>query len=78
MACRCPGPMAHNYNQAHDDEMDAFRAFVAQFPRTVLLVDTYDTLEGVRRVTALARELGTDFQVQSVRLDSGDLGELAR
>lgn len=72
------GTMAHSYVQAHDDEIDAFRAFVREFPETVLLVDTYDTLQGVRKVIRLAGELGEDFRVRGVRLDSGDLGELAK
>ncbi len=72
------GTMAHSYVQAHDHEVDAFRAFAAQYPETILLVDTYDTLEGVRRVIRLARELGGAFRVRAVRLDSGDLGALAR
>ena len=42
------GTMAHSYVQAHDDEADAFREMAALYPETVLLVDTYDTLEGVR------------------------------
>jgi nicotinate phosphoribosyltransferase len=71
------GTMAHSYIQAHPDEMAAFKAFTQEFPQTTLLVDTYDTLEGVRRVIELARQLGDDFQVQSIRLDSGDLAELA-
>jgi len=72
------GTMAHSYVQAHDVELDAFREFARTFPSTVLLVDTYDTLRGVRRVVELARELGDDFGVRAIRLDSGDLGELAR
>jgi nicotinate phosphoribosyltransferase len=72
------GTMAHSYVQAHDDEYQALRDFAEVFPETVLLVDTYDTLEGVRRVVRLAEELGARFRVRGVRLDSGDLVELAR
>lgn len=72
------GTMAHSYVEAHDRELDAFREFARLYPDTVLLVDTYDTLEGVRRVVALRRELGDDFRVSGVRLDSGDLAKLAR
>jgi nicotinate phosphoribosyltransferase len=71
------GTMAHSYVQAHHSELEAFRAFAVQYPDTVLLVDTYDTLEGVRNVILLARELGGEFRVRAVRLDSGDLGALA-
>ena len=71
------GTMAHSYIQAHDDEMDAFRKFVAEFPETVLLVDTYDTIKGVEKVVRLAEDLGDDFRVRGIRLDSGDLAELA-
>jgi len=41
-------------------------------------VDTVDTIAGVRQAIALSRKLGSDFRVQGIRLDSGDLGELAR
>jgi len=71
------GTLAHSYIQAHDDEYAAFRAFAAIYPETTLLVDTYDTLDGVRKVIDLARELGPAFRVAAVRLDSGDLGGLA-
>jgi nicotinate phosphoribosyltransferase len=69
--------MAHSFIQAFDSEIDAFRAFARNYPATTLLVDTYDTLEGVRRVVTLAKELRPDFRVRAVRLDSGDLAELA-
>jgi nicotinate phosphoribosyltransferase len=72
------GTMAHSYIQAHDDEYEAFRQFTKTFPETILLVDTYETVTGVRRVVELAEELGEDFAVRGIRLDSGDLGELAR
>jgi nicotinate phosphoribosyltransferase len=71
------GTMAHSYVQAHDDEMSAFRRFVEIYPDTVILVDTYDTLNAVRSVAALARELGERFRVSAIRLDSGDLAALA-
>ncbi|MFP4080826.1 MAG: nicotinate phosphoribosyltransferase [Ectothiorhodospira sp.] len=72
------GTMAHSYIQAHEDEQQAFLEFTRLYPDTVLLVDTYDTLQGVDRVIRLARELGPDFRVTAIRLDSGDLGSLSR
>ncbi|HLU49896.1 MAG TPA: nicotinate phosphoribosyltransferase, partial [Planctomycetota bacterium] len=72
------GTMAHSYIQAHESELDAFAAFARVFPETVLLVDTYDTIAGVERVIELSRRLGEEFRVRAIRLDSGDLGELAR
>jgi nicotinate phosphoribosyltransferase len=72
------GTMAHSYVQAHQEELDSFREFLRLYPDTILLVDTYDTLEGVRKVIRLARELGGDFAARGIRLDSGDLGALSR
>ena len=72
------GTMAHSYVQAHEDEYAAFRAFAEEFGETILLIDTYDTIEGAHKVCALAREMGDEFKVSGVRLDSGDLDDLSR
>jgi len=72
------GTMAHSYIQAHGDERDAFRAFSKAFPGSALLVDTYDTLEGVRRVIDVIKSAPREVKVSAVRLDSGDLEMLAR
>jgi nicotinate phosphoribosyltransferase len=70
------GTMAHSYIQAHDTEAEAFQEFVRSFPDTVLLIDTYDTVEGVRRAIETARAMGRP-NIRAVRLDSGDLFELS-
>jgi nicotinate phosphoribosyltransferase len=72
------GTMAHSYIQAHASEGQAFQAFVREFPATTLLVDTYDTTEGVREVCRIAAELGDEFRVSAIRLDSGDLEALSK
>jgi nicotinate phosphoribosyltransferase len=67
------GTMAHSFVQAHESESAAFAHFAAAFPENaVLLVDTYDTLEGARRAAA------TPGKLKGVRLDSGDLDALSR
>jgi nicotinate phosphoribosyltransferase len=71
------GTMAHSFIQAHEDEMHAFRSFSALYPETILLVDTYDTLTGIDRVISMAKEMGKDFKLKGVRIDSSDLGQLA-
>jgi nicotinate phosphoribosyltransferase len=68
------GTAAHSFTLLHDAEADAFRAQVQTLGvGTTLLVDTYDVPEAVRLAVEVA---GTGLG--AVRLDSGDLGEIAR
>jgi nicotinate phosphoribosyltransferase len=74
---RAAGTMAHSYVEAFADELAAFRAYAEDFPdRPTFLVDTYDTLGGVRAAIRVIRERGLSGPL-GVRLDSGDLGALA-
>lgn len=71
------GTMAHSYIESFPSEEQAFRAFARAHPGPItLLVDTYDTDRGVttaaRVLAGLRRGPGC-----AIRLDSGDLGELA-
>ncbi len=71
------GTMAHSYIEAFPTEIDAFRAFAQDFPgRSTFLVDTYDTIRGVQSAVSVIKELDLRGQI-GIRLDSGDLGELA-
>lgn len=80
LGLRATGTMAHSYVEAFPTEISAFRAFAEDFPdRVVLLVDTYDTARGVQNAIEVARELaGRGEVLAGIRLDSGDLGALAR
>jgi nicotinate phosphoribosyltransferase len=72
------GTMAHSFVEAFPTEGAAFRAFAEDHPhRTTFLVDTYDTLGGVRAAISTIEELQLDGNL-GIRLDSGDLDALAR
>lgn len=72
------GTMAHSFVEACPSQRVAFAAYARLFPGTTLLVDTFDTLAGVRDVIAVARDMGEEFDVRAIRLDSGDLDSLSR
>ncbi|MEU5736632.1 nicotinate phosphoribosyltransferase [Streptomyces tendae] len=72
------GTMAHSYIEAFPDEETAFRAFArAHRGPVTFLVDTYDSVRGVRTAARVLRDLGQGPGC-AVRLDSGDLDDLAR
>lgn len=74
------GTMAHSYVQAHESEEQAFREFAAIYRgRAILLVDTYDTIEGIRTAARVARDfLDRGVKLRGIRLDSGDVVEQSR
>jgi nicotinate phosphoribosyltransferase len=74
------GTMAHSFVQAHEEEAGAFVHFAEVFPKNaVLLIDTYDTVRGARKVVDVQKQLARlGIRVRGVRLDSGDLAALAR
>ncbi|MDQ3886996.1 MAG: nicotinate phosphoribosyltransferase [Actinomycetota bacterium] len=68
------GTAAHAFTLLHGTEADAFRAQVAALGTgTTLLVDTYDITAGIATAIEVAGP-----SLGGVRIDSGDLGELAR
>src|SRR3974390_1386513 len=74
------GTMAHSFVQVHDDEMTAFENFARARPQgVILLIDTYDTEQGARKVVELVPRLKADgISIRGVRIDSGDLTASAR
>jgi nicotinate phosphoribosyltransferase len=74
------GTMAHSYVQIHDNEAQAFEDFARTRPEgVILLIDTYDTEAGARKVVALAPRLKADgIAIRGVRIDSGDLTAMSR
>ncbi|MGE3287082.1 MAG: nicotinate phosphoribosyltransferase [Pseudonocardia sp.] len=68
------GTAAHAFVLLHDDERAAFASQVATLgAKTTLLVDTYDIRRGIENAIAVAGP-----ELDAVRIDSGDLGVLAR
>lgn len=73
------GTMAHSWIMSFPDELTSFREFLKTSPITILLVDTYNTLQGVKNAITVGKELKQQNKdLQAVRLDSGDLLELSR
>jgi nicotinate phosphoribosyltransferase len=73
------GTHAHSWVMFHDDELESFRAYARAMPgNCVFLVDTYDTIQGVRHAIEVGHELrARGHELGGIRLDSGDLAHLS-
>lgn len=74
------GTMAHSFIQAHESEEQAFRDFARIYgDKTILLVDTYDTINGIKIAARVARDfLERGVHLRGIRLDSGDIVEQSK
>ena len=74
------GTHAHSWVMSFDTELESFEAYAAAMPNNcVFLVDTYDTLDGVRHAAAVGQtaERRQGHKMVGIRLDSGDLAYLS-
>jgi nicotinate phosphoribosyltransferase len=73
------GTHAHSWVMSFPSEIEAFRAYADVLPNNVLLlVDTYDTLDGVRHAIEVGKSLRErGSELAGIRLDSGDLAYLS-
>lgn len=74
------GTHAHSWVMVMEDELESFKAYAEALPNNcIFLVDTYDTLEGVRRAVEVGKELReAGHNLLGIRLDSGDLVALSK
>ncbi|MFH1285941.1 MAG: nicotinate phosphoribosyltransferase [Candidatus Micrarchaeota archaeon] len=74
------GTVAHSFILSYADEISAFKDYARVFPsECLLLIDTYDTLEGARNAARVGVELEKKgFAFKGVRIDSGNLVELSK
>ena len=73
------GTHAHSWVMSFDDELESFLKYAEAMPNNcVFLVDTYDTLSGVKKAVQAAKALQKrGHPLSGIRLDSGDLAYLS-
>ncbi len=73
------GTHAHSWVMSHEDETDAFIKLTEVMPdNCILLVDTFDTIDGVKHAIVAGRKLQeSGHNLLGIRLDSGDLAYLS-
>jgi nicotinate phosphoribosyltransferase len=74
------GTHAHSWVMSFDSEREAFAKYAEVMPNNVLLlVDTYDTMQGVAHAIEVGRQLrARRHELIGIRLDSGDLAYLSK
>ena len=74
------GTHSHSWVMSFPSELDAFRAFADSYPDScLLLVDTYDSVQGIKNAITVFRELkAKGHEPVGIRLDSGDLAYLSK
>ena len=71
------GTMAHSFIMSYENELDAFKAYMRNSEgNTTLLVDTYDTRQGIKNAIRASEETG--IKLMGMRIDSGDLAYWAK
>jgi nicotinate phosphoribosyltransferase len=73
------GTQAHSWVMFFENEREAFQSYARAMPNNcIFLVDTYDSIDGVRHAIEIASELRAQgHEMIGVRLDSGDAVELS-
>lgn len=74
------GTMAHSWIMSFDTEVESFQAYAESMPgNCILLIDTYDSLQGVRNAIEIGKLLKANGgKLIGIRLDSGDLAYLSK
>ncbi len=74
------GTHAHSWVMSFDTEREAFETYAEHLPNNViLLVDTYDSIEGVKNAIEVGKRLcEMGHRLLGIRLDSGDLAYLSK
>ncbi len=75
------GTMAHSYIEAHTSEEEAFREFIDLYgENAVLLVDTFDTVEGIKKAAEVAYRFYEEKNIKTrgIRIDSEDFLSLSK
>ncbi len=74
------GTHAHSWVMSFDTELEAFERYAKAMPDNALfLVDTYDSIEGIRHAITIGHELRSrGHKLLGIRLDSGDMVHLSK